>query len=351
MVSNSVALCRASLGLGPALRLGLEIARGAWLTRRPFLLYLKPTARCDCRCSICDRWQRPSRPSDELSLGEIKELLGRLRRAGAAVLTLWGGEPLLRDDLGAILRHAKALGFRTSLCTNGGKLAERASEIVRYLDVLLCSLDAFGARHDELRGVRGLFDRAVRGLEAAADVPSCDVRIWAVVHRESRTDVRKLAALARELGVGLEAFPLSPIAGHNDGLLLTAEARREAFREIALLGARGYPIRNPPRSLELMAAGEPFRCNFPRIAIHVDERGTLHSCEDPRGAPLRAWGKALELDPVELYRSREYQRGVKALAGCTRCLLPCVAELAGPLPRALFALGRARVGRRPVSSR
>jgi MoaA/NifB/PqqE/SkfB family radical SAM enzyme len=342
VVSLGRAVPRRLAPLGAALRLSVEVARDAWLTHRPFLLYFKPTARCDCRCQICDRWQRPSRTRDELPLAEIVELLARFRKAGSAVLTLWGGEPLLREELPEILREAKALGYRTSLCTNGGRLAERAADVVPWLDVLLCSLDAHGERHDELRGVRGLFERAVRGIEAARRFESCDVKIWAVVHRKSREDVARLATLARELDVGIELFPLSAIAGHNDPLLLTGRERSEAFREIRELAERGYPIRNPRRALELMASGASYDCNFPRIAIHVDERGTLHSCEDPQGTPLRIWGDARDLDPVTLYRSEEYRRGIRELRGCQRCLLPCVAELSGSLPLALATMGRAR---------
>ena len=339
-----VAANRSRTEIRRALRLSLEIARDAWLTRRPFLLYYKPTARCDCRCRICDRWQRPSLRDEELPLPVVAEILARFRRAGAAVLTMWGGEPLLREDLPRILAAARELGYRTSLCTNGRRLAEQAAEIAPLLDVLLCSLDAFGPDHDELRGVRGLFERVVSGIEAAKRHARCDVKIWAVLHRQNREHIAKLARLAADLGVGIEFFPLGRIPGHNEDLALGAEERREVFGLVHELKRDGLPIRNPDRALALMRDGRPFRCNFPRIAISFDHRGTVHTCEDPQGTPLHVWGPQHEIDPAALYRSREYRAVTRQLESCNRCTLPCVSELAGSLPSALADMLLSRTG-------
>jgi MoaA/NifB/PqqE/SkfB family radical SAM enzyme len=333
---------RGRTDLASALGLSCRIAHAAWVARRPFLLYYKPTARCDCRCRICDRWERPGNRAEELSLPEVEDTLARFRRAGAVVLTMWGGEPLLRDDLPAILAAAKRLGYRTSLCTNASRLGERAAAVAPLLDVLLCSLDGLGERHDELRGVRGLFDRAVRGIEAARRHGRADVKIWTVVHRRNRCEIEPLARLARDLSVGIELFPLARIAGHNDELVLSAAERDAAFAEAQALKRRGLPIRNPDRALALMRTGAPFRCNFPTIAVSFDHRGTVHCCEDPQGTPLHEWGDRRGLDLDELYRSVAYRRVTRQLRSCNRCLLPCVAELAGSLPRALAGMLRSR---------
>ncbi len=321
-----------------ASRLSLAVARQAWIRRQPFLLYLKPTARCDCRCEVCDRWQRPSRPEEEMPLAAVEEMLARFRRAGCLVLALWGGEPLLRDDLPQILRAAKGLGYRTSMCTNCNRLPDRVDEVAPLLDTLLCSLDGHGDLHDRLRGVQGLFDRAVRGIEGARRFPGCDARIWAALNARNRDQIRPLAGLARELGVGIEFFPISPIAGHNDALLLPPREREDAFAEVRELRRHGFPVRNPYRALEIMRTGRSFRCNFPRISIHVDHRGTVHSCEDPQGTPLHAWGPCAEFDPATVCRGDEFRRVTERLADCNGCRLPCVVEMSGSLPRALAGM-------------
>jgi MoaA/NifB/PqqE/SkfB family radical SAM enzyme len=324
------------MGLGRTLSLGTRIGRDLWLRRRPFLLYYTPTARCDLRCGICNRWGVDDREA-ELPLPAIRELLGKLHRGGCAVLTLWGGEPMLRSDLPAILAAARAIGFKTSICTNANRLEKRAAEVLPHLDVLLCSLDGHGAVHDQLRGVPGLFARVVRGLEVAARRPGCDVKIWASVHRRNLHQVGDLAGLARDLGVGIEFFPISP-GGHDPSLPAAPGDLATAFAEVRRLKAAGYPIRNPDRALEIMERSLPFRCNFGRIAIHVDHRGEVHACEGPTGRRTHAFGPWSEFDPDTAYAGPTYRAAVAALADCAACRLPCAVELGGSLPRALAGM-------------
>jgi len=328
------------MGLTRSLLLGARIGRELWLRRRPFLLYLKPTPRCDCRCLTCNRWQESQGArKDELSQEQIRRILVTFRRAGCAVLTLWGGEPTLRRDLPEILHAAQSIGLRTSICTNGNSLPRRAPQILPKLDVLLCSLDGHGALHDEMRGVRGLFDRVVQGIELAARVnPRCDIRIWASVHRRNLHQLEQLASLARELGVGIEFFPLSPIVGHNDPLLLTAEERIAAFGEVQRLKRNSWPVRNPERALGIMAGSTPFQCNFGQISIHVDHTGRVYSCEDAQGQPLHVWGRVPDLDPDAVYRSETFRQVGQRLRHCNHCSLPCAVELSGNLSQALASI-------------
>jgi len=321
-----------------AIKLSSAIGTSAWIRRRPFLLYFKPTSRCDLRCGICNRWKTPAE-GEELPLDDIKAFLGKFRRAGSAVLTLWGGEPLLRRDLPDILEEAGRLGFRTSMCTNCNQLAKKAGDVVPRLDVLLCSIDGYGEVHDEMRGVKGVFDRAMAGIRAAIDTRApCDIKIWASIHRKNLAQIERIATLAKELSVAIEFFPVSPIPGYNDDLVPTDAEMRDACRTIIDLKRRGLPIRNPDRVLGMMQANKAFVCNFPRIAIHLDHGGRVYSCENPEGTPLHLWGGHAAFDPEAVYASAEFRRVTADLATCNRCRLPCVLELANSLPRALAGL-------------
>jgi len=302
------------------------------------LLYFKPTARCDLRCEICNRWKDHGSSDEELSLDQIRGMLTKFRRAGAAVLTLWGGEPTLRKDLPEILEVAQELGFRTSMCTNSSALVRKGHRFLHLLDVLLCSLDGIGGTHDRMRGDDGLFDRVVAGIEMANTHEHLDVKIWATVHRANLDEIEQLAGLAQDLGVGIEFFPISPIVGYNNDTVPSREELHVAFTLIKRLKAEGLPIRNPDRVLDIMRDSARFKCNFGRIAIHLDHRGRVYSCEDPAGTPLHMWGDVAGFEPLECYRSREYREVVDRLASCDRCRLPCVVELAGSLPASLAGM-------------
>ncbi len=328
------------MAVSDIVRLTREIAIGAWVKPRPFLLYLKPTARCDLRCEICNRWKQQADSSRELSLAEIEEILVKFRRAGSVVLTLWGGEPTLRRDLPDILAMAKGMGLRTSMCSNCNALYRKAERIVPHLDVLLCSLDGLGEVHDEMRGVRGLFRRVVRSIEAARRFDHCDVKVWATVHSRNLHQIEDLAVFAREMGVGIEYFPVSPIGEYNDGTLPDRAALRDVFDHVQALKARGFPIRNPDRVLDIMGSSRPFSCNFGRIAIHLDHEGNVYSCEDPEGNPLFSWGHHSSFDPMAVFDSELFEKVSTGLRRCNKCRLPCSVELAGNLPVALAGMFR-----------
>jgi MoaA/NifB/PqqE/SkfB family radical SAM enzyme len=328
------------------LRLGLRVADAAWVRGRPFLLYYKPTARCDLKCAICQRWQDPRPAREELPLAEVRAMLRRFRDAGAAFLTLWGGEPLLRTDLPEILVEAQRLGLHTSMCTNGFQLARRAGEVVPHLDTLLCSLDGLGEVHDAMRGVRGAFDHAVAGLEAARRVARGDVKIWASLHRRDVDQIDGLAALARDLGVGIELFPIAAVPGYNDELVLDGPALAAAFGRVRALKREGRPIRSSDRALALQGSGGAFTCNLGPSALQVDHDGRVHSCEAPDGAPLHAWGRVEDLDPAALARTPAFRAAGAELRRCNRCRLPCVVELSGSLPVALARTAAGNAARR-----
>ena len=311
--------------------MGFAIAQSVWISPRPFSLYLKPTARCDLRCAICNRWQSSQSRTDELSLDEIKVILTKFRRAGAMILSLWGGEPTLRQDLPEILAEAKRLGLHTSMCTNCNTLAMKADAILPNLDTLLCSLDGVGETHDRQRGVPGLFNKVLASLEAARRFPHLRLKIWATVHTRNSGEQEQLARLAHAHGAWIEFFPVSLVAGHNNKDVPNPELLAKVFADIARLKKAGYPVWNADRVIDKMARGTRFRCNFGRIGIHIDHRGTVYSCESPAGEQLHEWGHYADIKLDHLYGSPEYKAAVKRLETCDRCRLPCVMELADNL--------------------
>src|SRR5208337_5650440 len=81
----------------------------------PLGVHLDVTWRCNERCVRC---YLDHDGIGEMTFAEIDALLPQLADAGVFFLTLSGGEPLLRKDLFAILRRARALTFNVKLKTN-----------------------------------------------------------------------------------------------------------------------------------------------------------------------------------------------------------------------------------------
>jgi MoaA/NifB/PqqE/SkfB family radical SAM enzyme len=86
---------------------------------------------------------------------------------GYQVVSFSGGEPFLYSGLREVLQHAKSLGLRTTVTTNGYFLQPRRLESLRdFVDVLAVSLDGPPELHNRLRGSPHAFDRLCAGLKS-----------------------------------------------------------------------------------------------------------------------------------------------------------------------------------------
>jgi MoaA/NifB/PqqE/SkfB family radical SAM enzyme len=74
-----------------------------------------------------------------------------------------GGEPLVRKDVGAIVRHLKQRGVHASMNTNGWLVGERLADVAE-LDLVCITLDGPEHVHDEQRHP-GSYARVLRAIE------------------------------------------------------------------------------------------------------------------------------------------------------------------------------------------
>jgi len=298
----------------------------------PIFLFHKPTERCDCRCRFCDFWKKMPNKNDVLPTNLILSFLNQARLAGFTTYVLWGGEPLLVEDLPVWLAHAKRIGLGTMFCTSGRKLLDRAEEVAPHTDRLIISIEAIGKRHDELRGVPGLFDLVVKGLERFISRSHGEIIIWSHINRENRDEVESIAKFAQEFGVKVEFFPTTEYSGYNEPMILNRKEREEVFTRIIQLKKEGYPINNTWYALELMRSSRRFRCNIPLLSIQVYPDGEIYPCEVRMVPDLRSYGNIAEVDLNTLFASSRFQKEASRLSSCNNCLLPCVAHLADNLP-------------------
>ena len=141
-------------------RQGLPPAAG------PFMAELDVTYRCNCRCTMCQRWQE-TRP-DGLAAADYERLAGEFAALGVYQVSIAGGEPLLRRDIFQIIGHFAGRGMSVNLCTNGMLLEKYRREIAASgATCVTVSLDGATAEcHDAIRGLPGS-SRCIEGGIAA----------------------------------------------------------------------------------------------------------------------------------------------------------------------------------------
>ncbi|RZM08443.1 MAG: GTP 3',8-cyclase MoaA [Sphingomonas sp.] len=180
-------------------------------------LRISVTDRCDLRCRYCMAEQMTFLPrSALLSLEEIAIIAERFIARGVDKIRLSGGEPLVRRDVGELVRrlgrHVGAGLNELTLTTNGTRLAQHAGALVdagmTRVNVSLDSLDAdrfrFITRHGDVAQV-------IAGIRAARDA-GLRVKINAVALKGLNED--ELPAMLRwcvDEGLDLSLIETMPL--------------------------------------------------------------------------------------------------------------------------------------------
>ncbi len=219
-----------------------RIAR-ARLRGRPFPLYvgLAVTSRCNLRCSFCYGVYYDNEIPD-IPLNDLLQLIDHLGSRGTAYLNIAGGEPLMRKDIGSIIRRCISGGMVTSLTTNG-VLIDRYLEELALLDFVCVSVDGDQASHDRVRGT-GTHKIIMRniGLLRARGVP---VQVTCLLNRYNRGNLRWIFQAGREMGFTVklhipnEETELGPT---NPDVAVTDEDIRQALRDVLRWQGEGLPV-------------------------------------------------------------------------------------------------------------
>jgi MoaA/NifB/PqqE/SkfB family radical SAM enzyme len=112
---------------------------------KPLILAYFVTFRCNLKCVYCDYANNKlAQKYKELDTDKSIELL-KLCSKDIPSIAFTGGEPLLRNDIAEIVRHAKIYNFKPiSLFTNA-LLLPKNEEILKDIDYLQISLDSTDA--------------------------------------------------------------------------------------------------------------------------------------------------------------------------------------------------------------
>lgn len=105
----------------------------------PLYASFKITHRCSLKCAFCNVWMEKT---EDLSTKDVFKVLDELGNSSIVVVSLEGGDPLVRDDLGEILRYAHQKPFYLFFTTNGHLIDRRPmKEYAKHLDFIHISID------------------------------------------------------------------------------------------------------------------------------------------------------------------------------------------------------------------
>jgi radical SAM protein with 4Fe4S-binding SPASM domain len=243
--------------------------------RYPVLAEVALTYRCNLTCGFCyagcgvaglpPGWSEERAMSDD----EVCRVLAVIRHdARCPSVSFTGGEPTLRPALARFVRHAKGVGLKVNLISNGQRLdAERVASLADAgLDSAQLSLEGPTASiHDGLVGRPGAFDRlwaAVERLRARG----VRVHTNTTLTRRNLPDAEAIVDLAA--GRGLERLTMNLVIPCGSAGPDLAVAYRDVGDHVLRLRARAEA-----RRVELVWYSPLPLCLFNTIAHGLGNRG------------------------------------------------------------------------------
>jgi len=300
----------------------LRLCKG-FLRRGYIHCNMQVTYRCNFQCQICDFWQTEHDPAGELTLEEVRAIGEKLSKLGAIIISLGGGEPLIREDLYQVIGILNETGHFPILITNGWFVDETvARDILNAgLQEISVSVDyADPERHDAQRGQPGSWKQALRALELLhRNRPDRRNRVHMIttLMDDNLADVEALIRLSRELGVTYMVSLYSSGRGAKtqrvpDGKvtphLLDLKARYPEFVSLT-----SYVERFD----EAILHGGIGDCEGGRLSLNIGSRGEVSRCIDTLDEPV---GNLLTDDVFEL-RDRLWQ--AQSTNDCGECWTSC----------------------------
>jgi PqqA peptide cyclase len=212
----------------------------------PTTLLGELTYRCPLHCPYCSNPLDLARAGTELSTDEWRRVLDEARALGVLQFGLSGGEPLVRRDLDAIVRHARGVGLYTTLVTSG--LGLTAARLDRLRDagiehIQISFQDADPAEAERIAGATSWSRKQAAAALVRASGAAFTINV--VLHRANLDRIEAIVTMAASLGADRLELANTQYYGwalaNRDALLPTREqlARADAAVDAARARHRG----------------------------------------------------------------------------------------------------------------
>lgn len=325
-----------------------SMLRSRVLTRTPFFLAHAVTFGCNSRCQSCTYWKLTPRMKEDLTTEEVFHLLDRAYAAGMRGYYMFGGEPLVRRDIGEIVDYAKKKGFITVINTNGSFLEKKAEEL-ENLDFAFVSVDYYNDYDDIIRGRSGNFKEAMAGIQKVKRTSKTKLSLVTTISKLNWNAMEPMASLASDLDIGISFNSIeqsmdfgltSEDTTPNFRIGLDSNKLQEFYRILLRLKNEGYPLLETKRVLEDYVNGKPWKCQFPKMFVYVNPEMKIYSCNYNYHYDLRK-GSFEDYFGSDLFRN--YTEWAET---CNMCVRTCVRGYSYTydlVPRQVFGLaGEAR---------
>ena len=236
---------------------------------RPVSVNLQVTKYCNLNCPYCFADLETLKDLKELSTQETLETIDELYKYGCRHIILMGGEPLIRRDIGEIIRYIKSKWMRCEIVTNG-YFVYRHIDDLKICDSVCISLDGPKEVNDQLRG-NGCYDMALNAMSLLKN-RKIKTRIHAILTRYNlEVGLPHIANIAKTFGFhfNFSMIMLRP-EKRPDYINFTEEEIGKFLNEYKWYRDNGYPVFTSDTCFEYLF-------NWPKkgdYTIYIDDKLT-----------------------------------------------------------------------------
>lgn len=315
---------------------GLQILRANFLdnVKVPISVYIALTDRCPNACRYCNYENLEKKGT--LTTEEVKGIIDEMHAMGGRRLHLTGGEPLLRNDIGEIVRYGKSKGLFMGISTSGFLVPKRIKDI-KDADIVFLSLDGEPEVHDFLRGSGG----HEMVMEAMDCLKREGTRYWTttVLTNKNLHSTDYLIDMAEAHGYYCNFVLLYheddtvnniPSARSIRDLIPTREQYKQVLTHLLDKKRSGYPVGSSPGYLKFLLDWEDYieiyksrrfpglKCWAGKLCCTITSDGLVYACGPAIG---RMEGKDVKtLGFEKAFKSSE------PIPNCNACIHACWLE-------------------------
>jgi hopanoid biosynthesis associated radical SAM protein HpnH len=231
--------------------------------RFPLVTMLEPLEMCNLACVGCGRIREYQPVLNRMMPVDVA--LNAVKESGAPIVSVAGGEPTIHPQIDQIINRLVEHKYFVYCCTNALLLDRMLPKIPpsKYL-CWVVHLDGMEEKHDESVARRGVFQKAVQGIETALNRGYRVCTNTTVFKNSDVADLHQMFRYVSDLGV--EGSMISPGYDFEDApdrdLFLSRQESRAVFKELLspakIEGMRFY---NNPLYLNFLQGKREYQCS------------------------------------------------------------------------------------------
>ena len=322
----------------------------------------EPTIRCNLRCKMCYQADTRAMRRRELDTGQILKIYAKLKDKIKSI-KLVGSEPMVRSDIFDLIDYLDKNDIKITLQSNCTLInKDNINKFKKYQNItdVVASLDGSQETHDEIRGVKGTFDRLKNALNLLQkNRPDIPITIFGMLLINDNIDkMFELVDTCKNLGISSinilfeQVYSKGSVENSKkilkqefgwepDSYQINTQTREPDFsadldsKELRkkLDKIRNYGIKkkcyvnftpfNYYNNLDGYLKKKPIKVFCTKLLspqLRINQKGNVIWCDTIE----KSFGSLLEKTPDEIWLSEDYQKFRKflfkhSLPVCTRC--------------------------------